>query len=293
MSDTYTKLFRSIVASTIVSEPVSTRWLWVTMMSQTDAGGCVYGSIPGLARLANITLEECEAGLNCFLSPDPYSRTQDHEGRRIEEIDGGWRLLNHLKYDEHRSKIDRAEAKREWDRQNRPSGHRREKQSDDSPTQSDAVRQSPTRSDETRQSVPIALALSLSLTEEEKAKETREDTCGVSATTKRKRAPAQKLTFSQWEKTIDEQQDEIPEHHWSLSYAAQAGIPQDFVYLAFLVFADMHRTRDDKRQKDWPATFGNYLRGNYLKLWYVTDDGGYALTSAGKQARKAHEQEAA
>jgi hypothetical protein len=31
-------------------------------------------------------------------SPDPYSRTKDHEGRRIEEVEGGWRILNYLKY---------------------------------------------------------------------------------------------------------------------------------------------------------------------------------------------------
>lgn len=33
-----------------------------------------------------------------FLSPDKWSRTTDNEGRRIEPIDGGWRLLNHAKY---------------------------------------------------------------------------------------------------------------------------------------------------------------------------------------------------
>lgn len=100
MSDTYTKLFSSITESTIVSEPVATRWLWVTMLAMADAGGCVYGSVPGLARRANITLAETEAALATFYAPDSYSRTKEHEGRRIEDIDGGWRLLNHGKYRE-------------------------------------------------------------------------------------------------------------------------------------------------------------------------------------------------
>ena len=125
MSDVYNKLFKSIVASTIVSEPLATRWLWVTMISQADASGCVWGSVPGLARLANIALHECETALECFLAPDPYSRTKDHGGQRIENIDGGWRLLNHAKYAAIRNEAERAEYKRQWDREHRPSGHAR------------------------------------------------------------------------------------------------------------------------------------------------------------------------
>lgn len=151
MSDTYTKLFRSIAASTIVSEPLATRWLWVTMLSQADKAGKVYASIPGLARIANITLVECEEGLRCFQSPDPYSRTAEHDGRRVEAIDGGWRLLNHAKYDAMRNEAERREKKREWDRKNRPSGHARAKASE--AEQADA---SPPQSDETRQSGPIS-----------------------------------------------------------------------------------------------------------------------------------------
>lgn len=120
MTDTYTKLFASITESTIVSEPVSTRWLWVTMLAMCDSQGKVYGSIPGLARRANLSLEETERGLATFFAPDPYSRTKDNEGRRIEEIpEGGWRLLNHSKYADMRSEAERRLYKREWDRNNR------------------------------------------------------------------------------------------------------------------------------------------------------------------------------
>jgi hypothetical protein len=45
-----------------------------------------------------------------FLAPDPDSRTRDDEGRRIEEIDGGWSLLNHGKYRALCSKDDAKEA---------------------------------------------------------------------------------------------------------------------------------------------------------------------------------------
>ncbi len=68
------------------------------MLAMADRKGRVWASIPGLASRAKVTLEETEAALTCFLSPDKYSRTQDYEGRRIKEIDGGWLLLNHAKY---------------------------------------------------------------------------------------------------------------------------------------------------------------------------------------------------
>lgn len=144
MSDTYTKVFSSITESTVWGEPYATRVVWVTMLAMADAQGEVFGAVPGLARRANVTLEEVERALDAFLAPDPYSRTKEQDGRRIEEIDGGWRLINHAKYSAVRSAEERREAKRQWDRQNRPSGHARAKQSDESPKQSDG---SPPKSD--------------------------------------------------------------------------------------------------------------------------------------------------
>lgn len=137
MSDTYTKLFSSITESTVWGEPYSTRVVWVTMLAMTDAQGDVYGSIPGLARRANVTLEEVEKALSAFLSPDPYSRTQDDDGRRIAVIDGGWRLINHKKYGQVRNAEERRDYKREWDRKNRSRNPTESDKSDTNPTESD------------------------------------------------------------------------------------------------------------------------------------------------------------
>jgi len=94
----YTKLFNSIVTSTIWLEKDRTRIVWITMLALADVNGEVQASIPGLAHVAGVPVEDCRAALTKFLSPDPDSRTKDDEGRRIEEIDGGWLLLNHGKY---------------------------------------------------------------------------------------------------------------------------------------------------------------------------------------------------
>lgn len=98
MSRTFTKLFSSITASTVWCEPDRTRLVWITMLAMADHAGRVHGSIPGLAHMARVPLEDCETALHTFLNPDPYSRTPDFEGRRIESIDGGWRLLNYAKH---------------------------------------------------------------------------------------------------------------------------------------------------------------------------------------------------
>jgi hypothetical protein len=98
MSITFTKLFSSITESTIWAEPDHIRILWITILAMADRKGRVWSSIPGLANRARITIPQVEEGLERFLSPDEYSRTEDNEGRRIAKIDGGWRLLNYDKY---------------------------------------------------------------------------------------------------------------------------------------------------------------------------------------------------
>jgi hypothetical protein len=105
----YTKLFNSIVTSTIWSEDDQTRIVWITMLALADKNGEVQGSVPGLARSAGVSVDACRAAIGKFLSPDPDSRTRDDEGRRIEEIDGGWHLINHRKYREMATDADRTE----------------------------------------------------------------------------------------------------------------------------------------------------------------------------------------
>lgn len=95
---TFTKLFSSITESTVWREPANVRLVWITMLAMADRRGRVWASILGLADRARVPDADCRTAIKTFISPDPDSRTKEHEGRRIEEIDGGWRLLNHEKY---------------------------------------------------------------------------------------------------------------------------------------------------------------------------------------------------
>jgi hypothetical protein len=114
VSVTFTKLFASITESTVWCEPDSTRIVWITMLAMSDSKGRVWASIPGLANRARVTVQQVENALITFKSPDHYSRTPDNEGRRVEDIDGGWRLLNHEKYRSIRDEESIKESKRRY-----------------------------------------------------------------------------------------------------------------------------------------------------------------------------------
>ena len=94
----YTKLFNSIVGSTIWREDPATKVVWITLLALADRDGIVESSIPGLANYAGVSIPETEAALQKFMAPDVYSGSPENEGRRIEPVDGGWRLLNYDKY---------------------------------------------------------------------------------------------------------------------------------------------------------------------------------------------------
>lgn len=108
----YTKLFSLILASTIWREDDKTRIVWITLLALANKNGIAETSIPGLADFARVTIKDCEAALEKLRSPDSYSRTKEHDGRRIQDVDGGFFLINHGKYRAMMS----AEERREYNR---------------------------------------------------------------------------------------------------------------------------------------------------------------------------------
>jgi len=100
MADTYVKLFHAILTSSIWSEDDKTRIMWVTILALADRDGYVSGTIPGLASMARMGVEDAEAAIGKLAAPDKYSRTPDHDGRRIEPTAGGWRVINYVAYRE-------------------------------------------------------------------------------------------------------------------------------------------------------------------------------------------------
>ena len=110
----FAKLFSSITESSLWSEPKEVRLLFVTMLAKADQSGFVEASIPGLARVANLSVEETEASLECLQSPDKYSKNPDNEGRRVLAVPGGFMLLNYEDYRSRRSTEERREYMRDY-----------------------------------------------------------------------------------------------------------------------------------------------------------------------------------
>ena len=83
----------------------------------------------------------------------------------------------------------------------------------------------------------------------------------------------------------------IPPDHPIRAYCADAGITDEMLQLAWIVFKDRFTTGKDKgkRQKDWPAHFANAVRGRWAALWYTDEKGETGWTSAGLQEKQAAE----
>lgn len=94
----YTKLFGSIIASTIWRESKEIKVVWITLLAMANKNGIVEASVPGLADMARCTVEETRHAIEILEAPDIDSRTKENEGRRIRPVDGGWFILNHAKY---------------------------------------------------------------------------------------------------------------------------------------------------------------------------------------------------
>ena len=109
----FTKLFSTIVDSTVWREEMHVKVVWITMLAKANRNGDVLASVPGLADAARVSLDQCVEALARLSAPDTWSRTKEHEGRRIVEVDGGWRLLNYPKYRELRDADERRIQTRE------------------------------------------------------------------------------------------------------------------------------------------------------------------------------------
>lgn len=101
-----------------------------------------------------------------------------------------------------------------------------------------------------------------------------------SAKPKKARTRKGEVTLSDWAKSVGQDQELIPADHPARKFAAAAGIPDGWVALAWKAFSEQHLT-SGKRYRDWGAAFANAVRGNWMKIWFMHDDGTWRLTTAG------------
>jgi hypothetical protein len=86
----------------------------------------------------------------------------------------------------------------------------------------------------------------------------------------------------------EEKQSILRDYAGLWKYADAVSLPEDFIAIAWFVFKTKYTesgTHAGKLQKDWRATFLNYIKNNYLKLWWI-DAGEFKLNTTGMMAEK-------
>ncbi len=165
-------MFHSIVHSTIWREPNHVRIAWVTLLALADRDGIAWCSIPGLADAARITQEQAEEAVAKFQAPDPGSSDLT-DGKRIEVVRGGIRLLNHGFYQYLMSPDERREKDAERKRRKRALlKQQATADTADSPRTSDFVRDvsHQTRPDNTKEPPVVPLSGGTTPTEPKRPK---------------------------------------------------------------------------------------------------------------------------
>jgi hypothetical protein len=108
----FTKLDEDFFDSSLVAEgPVPTA-VFVLLLAKVKPDGVARVAATVVGGRLGLTAEQTAHAFDVLQSPDPHSRSLEHEGRRIQRVDGGWLILNYKK----RRDMGLREAVREYDR---------------------------------------------------------------------------------------------------------------------------------------------------------------------------------
>lgn len=99
----YVPLFDTLVTGTLHG-----KWpdigLWPVILSLADRHGNIDATPQYISGVTGLSVEEVTACIDRFCSPDPDSRSQVEDGRRLELLDPsrkwGWHVINHAVYRE-------------------------------------------------------------------------------------------------------------------------------------------------------------------------------------------------
>lgn len=94
----FTKLDENILQSSIMAEDDATFKVWIALLAACKEDGVARVSPLFLASICRKEIDTIVAALKKLESPDEYSRSTNDNGKRIERIDGGYRIINYSKY---------------------------------------------------------------------------------------------------------------------------------------------------------------------------------------------------
>ena len=117
----YARVYEQIFSSSIMEEDLETRYIWFCLLTLSDRDGFVDMTIPAIARRINLDDVVVSKAIDKFMMPDPSSRTDTQEGRRLEKIRDsfGWKIINYIHYRDLRNEENRREYMRGYMRDKR------------------------------------------------------------------------------------------------------------------------------------------------------------------------------
>lgn len=116
---TWTKLHCSLNQSSIARCPYHTRLVWISLLSICRLDGIVAISDDRIAATCNVTEDEAVDAMKTLSSPDPNSKDPEFDGRRLERVVGGYRILNYFKYRDIKSPAKKSAYMRDYMKQYR------------------------------------------------------------------------------------------------------------------------------------------------------------------------------
>jgi len=100
------------------------------------------------------------------------------------------------------------------------------------------------------------------------------------------------VSLQTWLATIKAMGEQpMPETDPVFDYAEQAGIPMEYMRLCWVEFKQRYSAPGAKKYKDWRSVYRKAVRGNWFKLWRLSNDS-YVLTTEGQQALRVAEAKA-
>lgn len=113
--------------------------------------------------------------------------------------------------------------------------------------------------------------------------------------TERRRKKGEGMTFAAFVQACrDAGEKPLPQGHAVFDFAADTGIPVEFLELAWREFGRQYRgtSKTQVGVKGWRQKFENCVRRNWFKLWWFPEQGACDLTTAGMQLKREREAEA-
>lgn len=116
----FVKLYGTVLESSLWDEDPLVRLTFLTMLVMADVDGFVEAVDTGVARRANLPVEDVIEALRKLEEPDERSKNPAEDGKRIIRVERGWKITNYKWYREFRTEEQQLAADRQRRHRSKP-----------------------------------------------------------------------------------------------------------------------------------------------------------------------------